>query len=565
MIGNAGGAADTPDDAPGRVGLAGDDRGEWTLRDEDARRYVRGATRATVSLVESTFGPRGREKLVETEDPQGLPEVVRASDAGRLFEAIERGDGFSHPVAALFVDAVDGMRRGLGDGGTAATLIAGALLEEGFDLVDRGLAPSNVVVGYDIARHRAGTILDELARPVDAGDEALLRQVAATTMTLDLDPAVRRRYAGWVATAVRELAAAGDDGWVDTDDAKVLAGVGTEDAFSRGFVLSRPADAGPTGRGVERPLSDASVAVLDAEIDFERTASVLGGGDGVRLDSADAALAYRDGLEDRIESAADRLAESGVDVLVCLEKLDAGIARALERAGIAVVDKATYPETDVYRLARATGATAASDVDDLSPARLGRAGRITERRVGEEVWTLFEDCPGAVHSIVAAGETPEEADRRRNAIEDALETAAIAAMDGQVLPGACAPAGAVASELREGAAGVSGREQLAVAAFAEALERLPYVLARNAGVDPVDAVTRLRAAHGTGDSPSAAGVDPDGGAPADAWDAGVVEPRRVFSQAVETACAVVERLLTIDAVLYPNVDLPGYTPRTAHE
>lgn len=553
------------DDTEGGARLAGDDRAEWTLRDEDARRYVRSANRATVSLVESTFGPRGLEKLVETEDPQGRPEVVRAGDAGRLFEAVERGGGFTHPVAALFVDAVDGMQRGLGDGTTAAVLLAGGLLDEGFELVDRGLSPASVVVGYGMARTHAGAVLDELARPVDADDEATLRRVAATTMTLDLDRAVRRRDAERVATAVRALAAAGDDGWVNTDDAKVLAGVGTDDALYRGLVLSRPADADPTGRGVERALSDATVAVVDAEIDFEKTASVLGGGNGVRLGSAEAADAYRTGLEDRIEGAAARFAEMGVDVLVSQEKLDASIARTFERAGIAVVDKAEYPRPDVYRLARATGATVVSNVADLSSDRLGRAGRVVERRVADEVWTIFEDCPGAVHSLVVGADTGEEAERRREAVEDALETTAIAAMDKQVLPGAGAPAAAVATALRDQAAGVSGREQLAVGAFADALDRVPYALARNAGHDPIDALTRLRTAHAGDGPPSPAGIDPNAGEPTDAWEAGVVEPRRVFSQAVETAGAVVEQLLTIDALLYPNVELPGYTPRTEHE
>ncbi|MFC4360363.1 TCP-1/cpn60 chaperonin family protein [Halobium salinum] len=561
-------------DIDGEAGLGVDERGEWTLRDAEAREYVRGAARATVSLVESTYGPRGLEKLVETANHQGVPETVRAGDAGRLFDAVQRGGGFTHPVSALFVDAVDGMQRGLSDGTTAATLLGGALLDEGFDLVEEGVAPGSVVVGYAMARARAGETLDALARPVAVDDEATLRAVAETTMTADLDPAVRRRDAERVVDAVREVAAADERGWVDTDDVKVLAAREAGEEFHRGLVLSRPADAGPNGAGVPEPLTDATVAVLDDDVDFESTASSFGGdaGAGVRLDSADAVADYRRGLEGRIESTATGLAETGVDVLVCMEKLDADVARAFERAGVAVVDKATYPKGDIYRLARATGATVTSNVADLGPDRLGRAGRVVERRVGDEVWTAFEDCSGPLYTIVADADTPEAANRRRESIEDALETTATAAMDGQVLPGACAPAAAVAAALREYAPSVSGTEQLAIEAFADALDRLPYALAANAGLDPIDALTRLRSAHSGGNpggdapsEPSALGVDLDTGAPVDAWEAGVVEPRRVFSQAVETGGAVVEQLLTIDAVLYPNVDLPGYTPRTEHE
>ncbi|WP_226012220.1 TCP-1/cpn60 chaperonin family protein [Halomicrobium salinisoli] len=535
------------------------DRGEWTMRDADARRYVRGAVDATASLVESTFGPDGMEKLVETEDAQNRRELVRVDDAGRLLDAVERGNGFAHPVAALFVDGVDGMRSGLRDGTTAAVLLAGALLDEGFELVERGLAPSSVVVGYGIARARAGEALDDLARPVDADDREALADVAATTMTTTLDPAVRRRLADRIAETVARLADGRDDGWIDTDDARVLAQTGAETGLCDGLVLSRPADAGATGLGVTEPVEDATVAVVDDEIDFEETASVLDGGDGVRLSSPDAARRYRSELDERIESTAEGLVDRGVDVVVCMEALDESIVRPFQAAGLAVVDKATYPKEDVYRLARATGGTAVSDLRDLTDDRLGRADRVARRRVGDAVWTVFEGCPGPVHTLVAGGATAGEAERRREAVEDALETAAVAAMDGQVLPGAGAPSMAVAAAVRDGAAEVSGREQLAVEAFADAVERLPATLARNAGHDPVTSLTELRAAHA--DGRSAAGVDPETGDPVDAWEAGVVEPRRVFSQAVETAAAVTERLLTIDAVLYPNVQLPGYTPR----
>lgn len=536
------------------------DRGEWTLRNEDARQYVRGAAEATVSLVESTFGPAGMEKLIETDDLQGQDELRRIGDSGRLLEAIDRGDGFSHPIAALFVDSADGMRSRLNDGTTTAVLLAGAFLEEGFDLIEEGLAPSSVVVGYSIAQATAGEALDDLARPVDADDEDVLANVAATTMTTNLATTTRRDLARRVASTVGELAEARDDGWINTDHAKVLAQPGTEADTIDGLVLSRPTDAGPTGDGVKTSLTDATVAIVDREIDFEETASVLDGGNGVTLSSYDAAERYKSQLSARVRSAAETLAERGVDVLVSLEKLEPAVVGPFQESGIAVVDKATYPKEDVYRLAEATGGTAVSNLRDLTDDRLGYAQRVTERQINDEVWTAFEGCPGPVKTLVAGGRTAGEAQRREAALEDALETAAVAAIDGQVLPGAGAPAAAVGAAVRDEVMSVSGREQLAVERFADAVERLPATLARNAGYDPVSVVSELRTAHATDGDP-ATGVDPNAEMPMDAWERGVVEPRRVFSQAVETAGAIVEQLLMIDAVFYPNVQLPGYTPR----
>lgn len=544
--------------------LSGGDNGEWTMRDEDARAYVRRAVDATVSLVESTFGPSGMEKLVVTEDPQNRDELVRVGDAGRIFEAIERGGGFAHPVAALFVDSVDGMQSGLRDGTTVSVLLAGAFLEEGFELVDQGLAPNTIVVGYGMARARAGEVLDALARPVGVDDEETLADVAATTMTTNLDAPVRRSLSRRVAATVTRLADAREDGWINTDDAKVLAQSGADGDVVDGLVLSRPADADPNGWGIESPIEDATLAILDREVDFEETASVLDGGNGVTLSSPDAADRYRSELEARVAAAADDLAAQDVDVLVCLEKLDESVVRPFEAAGVAVVDKATYPKEDVYRLARATDGTVVSRLSDLSEGHLGQIDLVTQRTVGDEVWTSFHGCPGPVYTVVSGGTTAAEVRRRSEAVEDALETTAIAAMDGQVLPGGGAPAAAVATALRDEATTVSGREQLAVESFADAVERVPAVLARNAGNDPVTAVTELRTAH-TADGRSAAGIDLETGTPVDAWEAGVVEPRRVFSQAIETGAAVVEQLLTVDSVLYPNVQLPEYTPRPERE
>lgn len=537
------------------------DRGKWTLQDEDARRYVHRAVDATVGLIESTYGPRGMEKLVATADLQNRPETIRLDDAGRLLEAIERGEGFTHPIAALFVDSVADMHGGLHDGTTTAVLLAGALLDEGFELVERGVAPSSVVVGYAIARSRAGEVLDDLARPVEPDDHATIADVAATTMTTELDPAVRDRLADHVATAIERLAAARDDGWINTDDAKVLASRGVDPAVHDGLILSRPEDADPSGRELEGPIEDATIAILDSAIDPEETASVI---DDVRLSTADGADRYTSELAAYVESMAKDLRGRGVDVLVCQEALDGSIARALERAGIAVVDKATYPKEDVHRLARATEGVVVSNVADLSDERLGRAGRVGQRHVGESVWTAFEDCPGPVRTLTTGGATAAETTRREQALEDAIETAGTAAIDGQVLPGAGASAMAVATAVDATARSTEGHERLALSAFADALERLPRTLARNAGQDPITAVTALRTAH-TVEGRSTAGVDPTTGEPMDAFEAGVIEPRRVFSQAIETAAAAVERLLTIDAVLYPNVQLQGYTPLPENE
>jgi chaperonin GroEL (HSP60 family) len=547
------------------------DAASWTLRDEETRRFVSSATGRVSSLVRSTLGPNGLDAQIETLDNVDEPETIHTTDAAEILDAIERGGGFSHPVAALFVDSVDAMQRGLGDGSTTAIVLADALVREGIDLIESGVHPSTVVVGYSMAAARAGTVLDALASEVDPDDEELLRRVAATSMTADIADPTREAYAAQVAEVIRDLSRVGDTDWIDTDDAKVLADRAATGDRYRGIVVRRYP--GPLDESEEAqrefdwstldPMTDATVALCDREIDFERTALSFGEGQdsGVELATTEGVSAYTEGLDRRIAAAAERLVDLGVDVFVSQPEIDEGIERTFEARGIIVVDGVKYPRVDVYRLARATGGTVVDDLDDLTPDRLGTVGSLSERRVGDEKWTFFDDCDGGVFTLVVGTGTDTASAEHERLLEDALEVTATAVTDRQALPEAGAPAMAVASALRAYAPSVSDKEQLAIEAFADAMETIPRTLARNAGADRLDALVALRGAHARfdGEDPASIGLSADG-EPIDAWEAGIVAPRRVFSQAIETARAIAEQLLTVDAVLHPGVDLGTFRP-----
>jgi len=554
-------------------GYAPVDVGSWTLRDAEVRQFVSAATRTVSSLVRSTFGPNGLDSQIATLDNVEEPEIVHTTDAAAILDAIERGGGFGHPVAALFVDSVDAMQRGLGDGSTTAILLADALVREGIDLIEAGVHPTSVVVGYGMAAARAGSVLDALAFDVDPDDETLLRALAATSMTADIPRATRDAYASQVAEVVRELARSGDTDWVDTDDAKVLADRAASGGLYRGIVVRRypgPLDESEEARrefdwSTLDPTTDATVALCDREVDFERTAHSFGEGrdSGVSLTSVEGFEAYTAGLDERIAAAADRLRSLGVDVLVSQEEIDERIRTAFEAHDIAVVDGVKYPLVDVYRLARATGGTVVDSLDDLSITHLGTVGSLTEHRVGDEKWTVFDDCEGEVFTLVVRVDTDTASAEHERLLEDALEVTATAVTDRQALPGAGAPAMAVASALREYALSTADREQLAIEAFADAIETVPRTLAENAGADPIDAIAALRGAHartgGGGEDPVPIGLSVDADL-VDAREAGIVEPRRVFSQAIETAKTIAEQLLTVDAVCHPGVDLGSFRP-----
>ncbi|MFC7130674.1 TCP-1/cpn60 chaperonin family protein [Haloferax chudinovii] len=552
--------------------------GDWLARDEAARAYVVGATRAVESLLASTYGPRGSTSLVQTVDGQQVPETVVTADAGRLLDAIERGDGFVHPIAALFVDGLDSVRRGLRDGTTTAALLAAGLLAEGARLAESGLHEGTLTVGYAMAANRAGEVLDDLARPITATDRDRLREVAETAMTTDLSSSRRDAYADVVSTAVAELAGSTEDQWFDTDDISVRTRAGDGVTLVRGHVIRRRPGAHETSEksrlsfdwtpSVDGVLADARIAVLERDIDVEGTATSFGNGEGatVSLGSAGAVTAYTAAHTNAIDDVAASVADLGVDVLVVRAELDDAVKNALESRGVAVVDRAQYPKSDIHRVARATGAQVVGHVSDLDASKLGRAGRVTERRVGDEKWTTIGQCEGPVFTVIVGTPTEQARTTHERLVEDAVETTAIAAMDGQVLPGAGAAPLAVARDLRRFAGGVQGKEQLAIEAFADVCESLVQTLARNAGYDPLEALAAVRTAHAdAATDPAPVGLDATRGEPADAWELGVVEPRRVFSQALDSAVATSEQLSTIDAVVSPGIDLDELDPQIEHD
>ncbi len=389
-------------------------------------------------------------------------------------------------------------------------------------------------------------------------------------MTMDIDDDTRERYAELVAEAVASLALAADGGWFDTDDVGVVVGVGTTCHLHRGVVLRRFPGAAREHEDVhmefdwspvvDDELTDVTVAIMDETPAFGEAATSF----GESTISPDQHAVDLQALADRRNAFVKRLDELGVDVFVCRDEVEDDIAGALDARGIVVVDRAQYPKSDVHRLARATGARVVSNVEDIGRDVLGTAGRFTERVHEDEKWAIFDDCDGPVYTLIGGAETETGRTERERAIEDALEVASVAAIDRQLLPGAGAPAMAVAVDLRRFSRSVSGKEQLAVDAFADALEAIPEEIARNAGFDSTDAVIGLRNAH-AGDDPLPLGIDVESGDPVNAYDAGIVEPRRIFSQSVETARAAAEQLLTVDSVLFPNLDGGQFTPRTEHE
>lgn len=562
----------------GRIGAPLSTR-DFSLTGSELTTFVRGGVDSVDSLVRTTYGPRGMDKLVQLNGSKNEVVVELTSSGRGVLDAIERGDGFSHPITAILVDAVDTMYRDLNDGTTAAVVLTRALVTRGYELLDQGLTPSDLLVGYALAAEAVGRVYDDLSRPVSHDDADLLAQVARTMLTCRFGAAPDERYVDLVVDVVQGLAADTEGAWVDTKQVKIVSSPGATTELCQGVVVTRwPRGAETSERSLvdfdwdlqfPEPLENATIALLDHKIAVESVGTNFGAGSysGIHLDSADAVQRYHVGYEERKREIAEHVAALGVDVLVSQPRVDDDLVDHFEAVGVAVVDKVETPERDIDRLATATGATVVSRVDDLAAEHLGVAGSVFEYRARDEKWTYFAACDGPAYTLSLRAPTEHGADHLAAVVEDALEVTATAVIDGQVLPGAGAAQMTAAAAVRDAARGLGGREALAMAAFGAALEDSVRVLAANAGLDTIDEIAGLRNVRAADDGAgagAAVGLDVTTGERVNAWEAGIVDPRRVPSQSLETARSTAVRLLTTDAFLHPNVSLGRFTPKTEH-
>jgi thermosome len=501
----------------------------------DAQSSNIAAGRAVAGAVRTTLGPKGMDKMLV--DRSGT--VVVTNDGVTILEEMD----VEYPAARMIVEVATTQEEETGDGTTTAVVLAGELLARAEDLLENDVHPTVVANGYRFAAAEAREILAALASDVE-GDEAL-REIAITAMTGKGAEAARDLLADLVVEAVRAVES--EEG-VDLDDVVVEPVVGGSVADShlvRGVVM----DEERAHENMPRRVEDARVLLLDVPVEVRET-EVDARLDVTSPDQFEAFLAREEG---ELRATVDAIVDSGATVVVCRKAIDDLAVHYLSKAGVLAVERAK--RSDVRALARATGATVTGDFENLAPA-LGTAGLVEQRELGEETRVFVEACPDPkAVTLVLRGGTEHVVAEAERAVADALGVVRVTALDGRVLAGGGAPEVELARRLRDYADSVPGREQLAVEAFASALEVVPRTLAENAGLDPIDALVDLRARHDAGDV--SVGLDVYTGASDDMLAQHVVEPLRVKLQAVEGATEAVELLLRIDDVVAAGAPKPS--------
>jgi len=489
------------------------------------------AAKAVASAVRTTLGPKGMDKmLVDT-----IGDVVITNDGVTILKEMD----IEHPAAKMMVEIAKTQDDEVGDGTTTAVVIAGELLKRAEDLLEQDVHPTVIAQGYRQAAEKSHEILNSIAIAIKGSDSAMLRKIAETAMTGKGAEANKEKMCELVVKAVTMVA--DEDGTVDKDNIKVEKKVGGSIDNSE-IVEGVLVDKERVHPGMPRKVKDARILLLNAAVEFKKTEVDA----EINITSPDQLQAFLDEEERMIKNIVDKIIESGANVLFCQKGIDDIAQHYLAKAGIFAVRR--VKKSDMEKLARATGGSLISSIDAISGDELGWAGLVEEKKVSGEEMVFVVECknPKAV-SIIVRGGTEHVVDEIERAVEDALRVVGVVFEDKKLVAGGGSPEIELSLRLREYAASVGGRAQLAIEAFATALEIIPRTLAENAGLDPIDMLVELRASHEKGKK--TVGLNVFEGKAEDMLKAGVVEPLRVKTQAIASAAEAAIMILRIDDVI----------------
>ena len=493
----------------------------------DAQRMNILAGKVLAETVRTTLGPKGMDKMLV----DSLGDIVVTNDGVTILKEMD----IEHPAAKMLVEVAKTQEDEVGDGTTTAVIIAGELLKKAENLLDMDIHPTIVAMGYRQAAEKAQEILNDIA--IDADDNDTLIKVAMTAMTGKGTEKAREPLARLVVDAVKQVE---EDGEVEIDHIKIEKKDGAivdDSTLVQGVIIDKER----VHPGMPKKIEDAKIALLNCPIEVKETEVDA----EIRITDPAQMQAFIEQEEQMIRDMVASIVDTGAQVVFSQKGIDDLAQHYLAKAGVMAVRR--VKKSDIEKLSKATGAKVVTNIEDLSADDLGDAGLVSEKKISGEEMIFVEDCkePKAV-TLLVRGSTGHVVSEIERAIDDAIGVVAATVEDGKVVAGGGAPEIEIAKRLKDYADAISGREQLAITAFAEALEVVPKTLAENAGLDSIDSLVDLRAAH---ENSIYMGLDVFEGAVTDMNDAGVIEPHRVKKQAIQSASEAAEMILRIDDVI----------------
>jgi thermosome len=492
------------------------------------------AARAISDAVKSTLGPKGMDKMLV----DSMGDVVVTNDGATILKEID----VEHPAAKMIVEVAKSQDEECGDGTTSAVVLTGELLKHAGELLDQNIHPTVICGGYKLAAEKAKETLKKLAIDIKTGDKKTLKNIAMTSMASKGASSEKDMLADVVVEAVTSIAEKiGGKTFVDLDNIQIQKKQGggiANTEIIKGIILDKER----VHEGMPKNIKNAKIALVDSALEVKKTEVDA----RIQINDPTQLQAFLDEEEGMLKKMVEKVKKSTANVLICQKGIDDIAQHYLAKEGIYSVRRAK--KSDMEKLAKATGAKIVGNLDSLTNKDLGYAGVVEEKKIGDDKMTFITECknPKAV-SILIRGTTEHVIDELERGLHDALSVVAVAIEDGKMTAGGGAAATAISMTLRDYAPTVGGREQMAIEAFANAIEIVPKTLAENAGLDPIDMMLEIRSAHKKGQKYS--GINVFKGKVDDMFKNNVIEPLRVSMQEIEASSEAATMILRIDDVI----------------
>jgi thermosome len=512
-------------------------------RGKEAQRNNIMAARVIGEVLKTTLGPRGMDKMLI----DSLGDITITNDGAAILDEMD----VEHPAAKMMVEIAKTQDDMVGDGTTTAVVLASELLKKAEELLDQNIHPTILVAGYRKAAQKAIEIIEKNAVPVDVEDRKMMMKVALTSMGSKAVGGAKERFAEIAIDAVKQIAEKrGDKIIADIDNIQLVKKTGKsliETQLVRGIIVDKEV----VHSGMPKKKENAKIVLLDSALEIEKTEMSA----EIRIRDPTQMQAFLDQETNMMKAMVDKIKASKANVVFCQKGIDDMVQHFLAKAGIIAVRR--VKQADMEKLARATGGRVTSNLDDLKAADLGFAGLVEERKIGDDKMIFVEKCkdPHSVAILIRAG-LERMVDEAERAMIDALSVVSDVIENSKIVAGGGAVEIEVAKEMRKYATKVGGREQLAVEAFASAMEIIPRTLTENAGFDPIDVLVELRSVHDK-DAGKYMGINVFTGKVQNSLESGIVEPLTVKEQAIKSAAESASMILRIDDVIMSKAPKGG--------
>ncbi|MCL7414148.1 MAG: TCP-1/cpn60 chaperonin family protein [ANME-2 cluster archaeon] len=492
------------------------------------------AAKAVANAVRTTLGPKGMDKMLVN----AFGDVTITNDGATILKEMD----IEHPAAKMIVEVARTQDDEVGDGTTTASVLAGELLNMAEDLLEQEIHPTVIASGYLQAAQKAEEILKGITKSVSEEDDDILIKIANTAMTGKGAEGSSEQLAKLAVKAVHAVTEKKNDKkFVDIDSIKIEKKVGgsiNDSEVIEGMVIDKER----VHPYMPKHVKEARIALISEPVEYKKTEVDA----EINITSPEQLQQFLDQEETMLKNVTNKIIDSGANVIFCQKGIDDMAQHYLAKAGVLAVRR--VKKSDMEKLALATGANLMTNIEEISDPDLGGAGQVDEKKIGEENMLYVTGCknPKAV-SIVVRGGTQHVVDSAERAVEDALHVVGVVIEDEKLVTGGGSPEVELSLRLREYAATLKGRQQLAVDKFADAMEIIPRTLADNAGLDTLDILVQLRSRHEMGDVN--AGLDVMNGYIIDMKENGVLDPLRVKTQAINSATEAAIMILRIDDII----------------